>query len=182
MRTVRQSTPLFFIAAGLFFTALGVQEVHAFPPIRSDFFNAYPEAVGTRLDNLPGNSTHCGVCHYAFGGGGDRNPYGTAIENLPEITPEQILTLGDVDSDGDGFTNGEEILEFIAYSNTPTFPGLQPDNIDLVSGVNLEDIENHLVPVPVGQEAIPAVSDWGMTILVLLTLSGGSIIWRRAIV
>ena len=38
------------------------------PNIRASFFAAYPNAVGTQLDNLPSISGHCGVCHYAFTG------------------------------------------------------------------------------------------------------------------
>ena len=49
-------------------------------PIRNDFFGTYPIAVGTQLDGLPSDSNHCGVCHFDFGGGGPRNPYGLAIE------------------------------------------------------------------------------------------------------
>jgi hypothetical protein len=39
-------------------------------PIRTSFMNAYPSAVGTRLDNLPSIQGHCGVCHYQFTGAG----------------------------------------------------------------------------------------------------------------
>src|SRR5689334_15266148 len=50
------------------------------PEIRQGFFDANPTALGTRLDNLPSRSGHCGVCHYRFQGGGERNPYGSRVE------------------------------------------------------------------------------------------------------
>ena len=34
------------------------------------FFQVYPQAEGTRLDDLPSAPGHCGVCHFAFGGAG----------------------------------------------------------------------------------------------------------------
>ena len=49
-------------------------------PIRRDFFDQYPTAEGTQLDDLPSNAGHCGVCHFDFDGGGARNPYGLAIQ------------------------------------------------------------------------------------------------------
>ena len=182
MRMVKQSSLWIAVVACVLGTCVVVEESRAFPAIRSDFFDAYPDAVGTRLDTLPSNNNHCGVCHYDFGGGGTRNLYGQAVEALPSISPAQILTLGSLDSDGDGFTNDQEILDLLAYSNTPTFPGLTPTNINLVSDVSVAEIEDHLVPEAVVPEAIPAVSDWGMLVMALSTLSGGTIIWRRAIV
>ncbi|MHC4335393.1 MAG: hypothetical protein ACYSUV_16835, partial [Planctomycetota bacterium] len=36
-------------------------------PYRKNFFDAYPSAEGTILDNTPSYSNHCGVCHFDFG-------------------------------------------------------------------------------------------------------------------
>jgi hypothetical protein len=49
-------------------------------PIRREFFSIYPTAEGTQLDDLLSNAGHCGVCHFDFDGGGQRNPYGLAVE------------------------------------------------------------------------------------------------------
>ena len=49
-------------------------------PYRRAFFDRYPEAENTQLDELPSNSNHCGVCHFDFDGSGPRNPYGLGIE------------------------------------------------------------------------------------------------------
>jgi hypothetical protein len=166
------------VVAGLLATLAVTDRSEAFPNIRNDFFAAYPSAVGSRLDSVPSNAGHCGVCHYNFQGGGDRNFYGQAVEALPNRTPAEILSIGSDDSDGDGVSNDDEILVSAAYTNTPTFPGLLPDNIGLVSGVDLVDIEDFLVPV----SAIPAASDWGLIVFALLTLTAGTIVWRRATV
>ena len=58
-------------------------------PIRQSFFNAYPTAVGSRLDNLPSIQGHCGVCHYQFTGAGPRNLYGLACRAGPAELPQQ---------------------------------------------------------------------------------------------
>jgi len=51
------------------------------PAIRQGFFNVYPNAVGSRLDSVPSKSSHCGVCHYDFNGGGPKNAYGDALNS-----------------------------------------------------------------------------------------------------
>ncbi len=118
---------------------------HAFPAFRSNFFTAYPGAVGTRLDDLNSNGNHCGVCHYNFNGGGPRNPYGAAVE-ATNRSPAAILGLGGLDSDGDGFTNDEEITDFLTFSNTPTFPGLADVDLALTSNLDTTEIEDFLTP------------------------------------
>ena len=79
-----------------------VSVAEARAPIRKNFFSAYPTAVGSRLDNLPSHTTHCGVCHYDFNGGGTRNPYGVAVGGTA-MAAAAILGLGGLDSDGDGY-------------------------------------------------------------------------------
>lgn len=44
----------------------------------------------------------------------------------------------------------------ITYANTPTFPGLKPANVGLVSGVDLADIRDHLVLSTGGDTTSPA--------------------------
>jgi len=119
--------------------------VHARNPYRKNFFNVYSSAKNTRLDNVPSNLGHCGVCHYAFDGGGARNLYGLAVE-ATDRSEAAILGLDGDDSDGDGFSNGVEITDTASYDNTPTFPGLTPLNIGLVSNVSVGEIQSHLVP------------------------------------
>jgi hypothetical protein len=138
--------------------ALAASDAAARNPIRNAFFDAYPQVEGTRLDDLPGMSKHCGVCHYDFAGGGARNPYGVAIEGTDQ-SPGAIFALGSIDSDGDGFTNETEILDPGAlYDNTPTFPGLHAGNVNQTSNVNLADIQDYLTPYAGGDAEPPVVT------------------------
>ena len=137
------------LAAALLAPALA----DARPTIRSAFFTAYPSAIGTRLDNLPSISGHCGVCHYAFTGAGPRNRYGEAVYNAlpgyPNTTDGRrlaILSIQNVDSDVDGYSSLTEISDAGTYANTPTFPGLLPANVDSVSAVNKNELLAYLVP------------------------------------
>ncbi|MGE5175532.1 MAG: FlgD immunoglobulin-like domain containing protein [Hyphomicrobiales bacterium] len=137
-----------------------VQTALARPPIRKAFFNDYPSAVGSRLDNLPNHATHCGVCHYDFNGGGPRNLFGQQVEAaIPNYSTFEaaILSLDGNDSDGDGYTNHQEILDLVSFSNTPTFPGLQISNFSAVSNVGPDDITPYLTPVAAGDVTPPTV-------------------------
>ena len=115
----------------------------AFTAIRQIFFTAYPELAETRVGDLPSNDDHCGMCHFRFSGGGPRNAYGQAVEGT-DLSVEAILALGGLDSDGDGFTNDEELRG--VFLNTPTFPGLTSDNVESVSVVDVNEIVDFLVP------------------------------------
>ncbi len=140
--------------------------------IRQGFFLAYPSAVGSRLDDLPSNGGHCGVCHYRFNGGGPRNPFGADVQgrlgsypSTPEGYRDAVLSIAGEDSDGDGYDNGIEITDLANYLNTPTFPGLTPGNAGQTSQVALGDIQDYLVPVPGTDETPPVVT--------VLTPNGG---------
>lgn len=134
-------------------TFVGAATSHAKPNIRQSFFNAYPTAVGSRLDTVPSSANHCGVCHYAFTGAGPRNPYGSAVEaalpgypNTDSGRQAAIHSIETTDSDGDGYSNLTEITNLTQYSNTPTFPGLTSGNVGLVTGVTLSEITPYLTP------------------------------------
>ncbi|MBN2269844.1 MAG: hypothetical protein JXN61_04475 [Sedimentisphaerales bacterium] len=138
---------------------------HARNPYRKVFFQAYPQARGSVLDDVPSHAGHCGVCHYDFGGGGPRNPYGSDVEATANRDKDDILGLADTDSDGDGFSNGKEITDTSTFSNTPTFPGLTPANLGSVSNVDTADIRDHLVPTTGSDTTPPTVA--------LITPNGG---------
>jgi hypothetical protein len=147
------SAPRFAIASALAATVLAAGPAAARNPIRQSFFNAYPAAVGSRLDNLPSIQGHCGVCHYQFTGAGPRNPYGQAVENAIPGFPNNdagrqlaMHSIENTDSDADGFSQLLEITDLIQYTNTPTFPGLNSTNVSQVSGVTPTDILPYLVP------------------------------------
>jgi hypothetical protein len=128
---------------------------------RRAFFEVYPDAVGSVLDGVPSRGNHCGVCHYDFRGGGPRNPHGLAVEEALDRFPstdqgrrDAIWSIRNADPDGDGFTTFIEVTDRVNYSNTPTFPGLTPGNVQNVSRVDVQDIIDHLVPTS-GEDITP---------------------------
>jgi hypothetical protein len=82
-----------------------------------------PGAVLARplyFDNLvsiysltPSDDIHaCGVCHRIWTGTGPRNPYGSAVEQQLYLGKPIATAIADVagsDTDGDGFSNGDEL-------------------------------------------------------------------------
>ena len=121
--------------------------------IRDAFFSAYPGTQGTQLSNLPSNTDHCGVCHFSFNGGGTRNPYGLLVEaalpgfpNNPTGRRNAILSVEGADAEGDGYTTVVEVTDTITYTNTPTFPGLDVNNVGAISGVDPADVYAYLSP------------------------------------
>lgn len=127
-------------------------------PIRKAFFSVYPSAVGTRLDNLPSHTTHCGVCHYDFNGGGTRNPYGIAV-GATSLDSAGVRSIQNLDSDGDGYTNYVEVMDRTNYSNTPTFLGLTSGNVGNTLNVPvLTEITPYLTPQAGGDAQAPVVT------------------------
>ena len=90
--------------AGL--TTIGVRPAQAVRAHLTSFEATYPDAVGSRIDT-------CSLCHSS---GSARNAYGTAYENAGNA----FAPIESADSDGDGFTNVEEIVAL-------TFPGNASD-------------------------------------------------------
>ena len=151
-------------------------------PFRNSFFDVYPAAEGTQLDDLPSNAGHCGVCHFDFDGGGQRNPYGLEVEialssGLYASTADAISALAGNDADNDGFTNAIEITETTLFSNTPTFPGFSDGNYTSAINVTVTDLEPYLTPAgstdttpptvllaaPNGGESLPATGSFTVT-------------------
>ena len=153
------------VAALFLFSLMFTAPAEGRPTIRASFFGAYPSAVGSRLDNLPSISGHCGACHYKFTGGGTRNPYGAAVEaalpgfpNTDAGRQQAILSIQGIDHDGDGYTSQTEITNITTYANTPTFPGLTSSNVGSVTDVNVNDILSYLTPSTGVDVTPPAVT------------------------
>ncbi|MEA2068223.1 MAG: hypothetical protein U9P12_03385, partial [Verrucomicrobiota bacterium] len=92
------------------FLGIQVLEIQAKPEFWDAFYTeVYTNAHGTQLNTLPSASSsdrpgrHCGVCHWDFGGGGQRNPYGSDFhEEVKHNDPDVALGLVEnMDSDGD---------------------------------------------------------------------------------
>ncbi len=73
-----------------------------------------------RVDQLPnGGVDRCANCHVSAGGGGPRNPFGEAVLNgflnggqFGDVN--WVVGLAHLDSDNDGFMNGEELQDLNA--------------------------------------------------------------------
>ncbi|MHC4140847.1 MAG: hypothetical protein ACYSUF_02850 [Planctomycetota bacterium] len=128
-------------------------EAQARNNIREAFFDTYPGAVGTPIETVASFANHCGNCHYAFGGGGPRNPYGQDLEtaladfpNNPNGRRQAVVSIENVDCDNDGYNTLVEVTDTVTFGNTPTFAGLTPANIGQVSEVDVAEIQPYLVP------------------------------------
>ena len=161
-RALRRSLAATALLAAL---CLAAGTAVARPTIRTSFFNVYPAAVGSKLDNVPSLAGHCGVCHYAFTGAGPKNPYGDRIAALLGSYANNdagrqalIRFIQNEDSDGDGYTSLVEITDTATYGNTPTFPGLKSANVGSVSAVTVADILPYLTPTLAADTTPPAIS------------------------
>ena len=109
---------------------------------------------------------HCGVCHFDFTGGGQRNPYGVRLGEVigsfssnPSGRQSAVLSIETEDPDADGFSTLIEVTDLITFTNTPTFPGLTPANAEAcTSQVDLADIQAYLVPSTGGDTTPPDVT------------------------
>jgi hypothetical protein len=98
---------------------------------RPTYFQVFTERYGIGpADRLYA----CGVCHYLWTGTGARNPFGNAVEQQLYVGKSITQALQDVeaaDSDGDGFSNLDEIMNFM------TLPGYSCTNLTDAIGAPL---------------------------------------------
>jgi hypothetical protein len=94
----------------------------------------------------PGDDLYaCGVCHRNWDGTGARNPFGVAVEQQLYISKpitDAILSVESADTDGDGFSNVDEITVH------GTLPGYSCANFDLAfnTPVNFQSLITPSVP------------------------------------
>lgn len=72
------------------------------------------EARSFRVSQIPnGNVNRCANCHLNTAGGGPLTPFGIEVSNnfLKNGDVVWNSTLASIDSDGDGFTNGQELQD-----------------------------------------------------------------------
>ncbi|HYC53359.1 MAG TPA: hypothetical protein VEL28_00245 [Candidatus Binatia bacterium] len=104
--------------AALACTAIVAGDASARPTYFDNFKAHYGILEASNLDT-------CGVCHFRFTGSGARNPFGHSVEQQLYLGKSVAQSLDDVegaDSDGDGFTNGQEIIDYL------TLPGFNCTN------------------------------------------------------
>ena len=91
-------------------------------------------ARSTRLSKIPnGGINSCGACHNSAFGDGPRNSFGADVEKLVSPNGNENFwspELAAIDSDGDGYTNGEELQD---PDGTWQYGDPDPGNPDLVS-------------------------------------------------
>ncbi|MGD9546348.1 MAG: FlgD immunoglobulin-like domain containing protein [Candidatus Krumholzibacteriia bacterium] len=151
------------ILAAVFLLAVAIapSTAEARNPYRRAFFDHYPGATGSMLDDVPSNAGHCGVCHFDFDGSATRNPYGLDVEvrlAAGMSAAEAIAAIDLLDSDGDGFSNHIEITDVVNWSNTPTFPGLQSGNVGNAVNVDPADLTGYLSPAGSTDTTPPTVT------------------------
>jgi hypothetical protein len=78
------------------------------------FFATIITSRSFRVSKVPnGSKFSCNTCH-TNGGGTPRNDFGLAVQGLVSVGGSESfwdLNLAEIDSDGDGFTNGEELQD-----------------------------------------------------------------------
>ncbi|HUL22474.1 MAG TPA: hypothetical protein VLZ10_13545, partial [Thermodesulfobacteriota bacterium] len=118
----------------------------------NNFLTVYPFAKSTKLDDCSlchpggkiGSKTYgsCDYCHQTYGLKAPHtppvplNPYGVAYRDAGRTTAS-IQTIQNLDSDGDGKTNLEEIQALTFPGDPKDYPGLVPAP---VIGLNMERI------------------------------------------
>ncbi|XP_033750816.1 dopamine beta-hydroxylase-like [Pecten maximus] len=89
------------LLSSLVFAVIVVCYVHAYPSFQTSIPNG-----GSVLDPCDDTTAWPGIGHEAMGGSGPLNPFGRDLKNNGKVWN---LTLCEMDSDGDGISNGAEL-------------------------------------------------------------------------
>lgn len=155
---------VFILLAFIFFGAIVAYAAYHHEGERDadKFLAAYPDMAGTKLDNcalchsggeyekrgemVPMGS--CQWCHYSYGydGAGEIddtiNEYGAAYKTAGRNTTA-ITSIETLDSDGDGYTNKEEIETETFPGNADDHPGLAEAPYRIYTKAQLEAMDQH---------------------------------------
>lgn len=163
-------------------SASGNSSTNLLAPAFLDAWTAkYPTStLPARMNTLTGRT--CNVCHNPAAFNAPGNCYREDMIELLQLgnTPEAAIDqLDSVDSDGDGFPNGQEILAARAEAGQIGFnPGLVGSLGTDPCGDDPKAAASGVAETPAGPP-VPAVSDWGLIASALLLASAGTLILRR---
>ena len=104
-------TSSLILAGALFWFSHSPTSVIANTPDRDLLLATYP-ILGSRIAPTAGGA--CAVCHASSIP--NLNPYGSAYSNAGRFNASSLIAIENIDSDGDGFTNIQELRAF-------TYPG-----------------------------------------------------------
>ncbi len=139
MTLSRSMRKLQWLAVTLTLVAVGVAT-------KAEARPTYFQVLTERYNIQPGDRTYaCGNCHFLWTGTGARNPFGAAVEQelyIGKSISEALQDVEPMDSDGDGFSNLDELLTY------RTLPGYSCDNFFLAQGapVGYDTFITPLVP------------------------------------
>lgn len=167
------------IVIALSVCALAGTVAHARSPYLKAWKLKYPTStLPARMQTTLG--AECFTCHNPGGFQTQGNCYRMAIKALIDLNvpiADALDQLDGVDSDLDGYTNGEEAT--MARTDSPDIgfnQGLVGANGTDPCGL---DPGLTLTGVPETPPAVPAVSEWGLFVLSLLILTAGTVLVGR---
>ena len=169
-------------ALGVLGLGLAATTVHAKPEYLDEWKLQYPTStIPTRMQTAFG--LECYTCHNPAGFGAPGNCYRVdvkALLDLGETIADIMDQLDSVDSDGDGFSNGEEAT----LARTDTFDIGFSQGLVGAGGTDPCGPDPGLALTGVSEtppDPVPAVSEWGLLVMSLLVLTGGTVlVIRRA--
>jgi hypothetical protein len=141
---------------------------HASDADANNFVSAYPNAVGTRLDDCQTCHTNgtvkdadgddvdanpCSYCHYVIHPpdgwtnlpadyDDTLNPYGLAYRNAGR-SRSALLSIEAQDTDGDGYNNEDEVDDLRYPGDAGSYPGLPLCTVQEITKTQLEAMPNH---------------------------------------